>query len=153
MSEPELRQPALVEALVTAGRWPATPELASHQHTEVLATVERIAAVAPGQDSLYLYPPPFESVADSVATHATNGWPFWDEFGAIDELDPDRAQIIGDFGIGSDTPILLDHRNSPEPSVLCLHWPGGDDPTSRARTTWVEIAPTFDDFARRLGLI
>lgn len=153
MSEGNLRPPSLIDALVASGRWPATPQAALRQNIEPLVSPERIAAVAPGEDWLYLYPPPFQSVASDVAAHRANGWTFWAEHGAIDELDPDRALLIGDFGPGSDAPILLDYRQGDDPGVLKLAWPPpADGDSGPGSTEWVAIADSFDDFVARLGL-
>ncbi len=151
MTDGSLRPPALIEVLIATGRWPATDADALGQNLEPLVPAERVAEAAPGEDCLYLYPPPFRSVADELGSIAPSGArAFWREHGALDELDPEQAVVIGDFGPGSDTPIVLDHRAPDGPRVLRLVWPadhGGSD-----TTTWVEIAPSFDEFARRLGL-
>ncbi len=154
MSERNLRVPPLLDALVASGRWPATPQASLRQNVEPLVSPERITALAPGEEWLYLYPPPFKSVASHVADHEINGWSFWVESGALHELDPDRALIIGDFGLGSDTPILLDYRQGDDPGVLRLAWPPsveGDSPPGSI--TWVVLADSFEDFATRLGLV
>ena len=74
------------------------------------------------------------------------------------QIDLDKAIEIADFGDGSEQPIILDYQVDPsEPSVRRLEWnrlrsegPGG--PTFTWANHWVEIAPSFDEFARLLGL-
>lgn len=151
----ELPPPPLLERLVASGRWPGSPATEGRQNAEAVVPVERIAALAPGEESLTLYWPPFETVASNITTFEENGWPpFWDDHGAVDELDPDRALIVGDFGLGSDSPILLDYRAEPEPRVIKLQWgpAEGDGPPYRSSTTWVTIADSFAEFVERLGL-
>lgn len=72
---------------------------------------------------------------------------FWEEFGALDQIDPELALVIGDFGLGSDSPIILDFRQAQNPPVLRLQWgPRGQG------NRWVQGAPDFDEFASMLGL-
>ena len=154
MTERSLRLPPLIEILIAEGHWPATDRDSVRQNTVPLASAEQIAALAPDEESLYLYPPPFRSVADDIAEHEARGWRFWTDHGAVHELDPQLALILGDFGPGSDAPILLDYRPAPEPSVIKLTWHiDGDRPPFGTTSTWVTIAESFDDFARRLGLV
>ncbi|MEM9563980.1 MAG: hypothetical protein AAGA93_15265 [Actinomycetota bacterium] len=152
MTGPDLPLPPLLLTLVDDGRWPATAEVARRQHLAPLVSAERIAAVADDQDSLYLYPPPFQTVAEDIAILDEAGWTFWPEFGSTHELDPALALIIGDFGLGSDSPILLDYRSTPEPTVLRLAWLDGGTAPAPPATTWVTIAPSFADFAAAIGL-
>jgi hypothetical protein len=73
---------------------------------------------------------------------------FWSEFGALDEISPEESLVIADFGMGSDSPILLDYRfNSASPRVLRLRW------SDQGRNNhWVLCASDFDTFADMLGL-
>ena len=58
-----------------------------------------------------------------------------------------KAVIIGDFGIGSDSPIILDFaRDAVNPPVLRLHWGPGQ------RNQWIQGAKDFDEFIAILGL-
>jgi len=147
MGEHALRLPPLLDDLIASGSWPSTPEAALRQNVEPLASVEAIAALAADEEWLSLYPPPFQTVAENTASKG-----FWVEHGGFSQLDPDRALIIGDFGLGSDSPILLDYRAEPEPVVIKLDW-SGVGPSSRSATVWITIARSFEDFARRLGLV
>ena len=48
----------------------------------------------------------------------------WERFGALDQIVPEKALIIGDFELGSDSPIILDYsRDASNPPVLRL-WLG-----------------------------
>jgi hypothetical protein len=58
------------------------------------------------------------------------------------------ALDIGDFGLGSDAPILLDYCESPEPPcVIRLRL----SPHGR-ENHWVVIAPDLETFVREIGL-
>jgi hypothetical protein len=127
--------------LVEAGVWPTT-DSATSQDLHPLAAPEDLDHLAPGESSLFLNPPPFWTLASEIAKNQS----FWDEHGALDEIDPELALVIGDFGLGSDAAIVLDYRrNRDEPSVLRLA-------CSCDGNHWIEAAPTFDEFARMLRL-
>lgn len=63
-----------------------------------LATPERISSLVANEDGLCLYAPPFRSVADYHTEYRSRGWSFWNQYGAIHEIDPGKALLIGDFG-------------------------------------------------------
>ncbi|MFY0540874.1 hypothetical protein [Nannocystis pusilla] len=73
---------------------------------------------------------------------------FWREpMADLDGIDPDLASILGDFGLGSDAPIVLDYRSGPaRPRVLRLRWSG------REGNRWIVAAPDVAAFAAALGL-
>ncbi len=133
--------PAALSSLIGAGAWPTT-ESANSQNLRPLATPEDVDRLAPGERSIFLNPPPFSTLASEIAANPQ----FWDEHGALIEIDPQLALVIGDFGSGSDAAIVLDYRRtSEEPSVMRLAW-------GSQGNSWVEIAPTFEAFARLLRL-
>ena len=71
---------------------------------------------------------------------------FWGPYGALHEIVPEKALILGDFGLGSDAPIILNYAADPEdPPVFRLRWRDG------RRTDWVQGACNFDEFASMLG--
>jgi hypothetical protein len=104
--------------------------------------VRRFAA----EESLIcLQPPPFPTVPQERA--AGGAGDFWERFGALDQIVPEKSLIIGDFGLGSDSPVILDFaRDAFNPPVLRLRW--GLD----RRNEWVQGARDFDEFAELLGL-
>lgn len=73
---------------------------------------------------------------------------FWERFGALDQIDPERALVIADFGLGADSVVVLDFaRDAVNPPVLRLRWgPRG------VGNAWVQGARDFDEFATILGL-
>ena len=113
----KLPLPKRLLSLIDSGLWPRTPAEAMHQNIRSLVSKERIQAFAPDEDRIYLVSPPFTT----VATRMTHNDKFWSKFGALEQISPDLSVFIGDFGLGSDSPILLDYRHDAfAPSVLRL---------------------------------
>jgi hypothetical protein len=97
-------------------------------------------------DRIVLMPPPFHTIGDEVR----GGNHFW-KTGVTDpkEIDYDKALIIADFGMGSDSPIVLYYEPKDSARVMYLRWIGnGQD----IRHEWVETHRSFDDFAVAVGL-
>lgn len=85
-------------------------------------------------------------MAEEVRPSTVRG--FWERDGALDQIEPEHALIIADFGIGADSVVILDYSRDPvDPPVLRLRWhvPGGGN-------AWVIGARNFDEFATILGL-
>jgi hypothetical protein len=142
-----LQIPGRLLALIDAGLWPLTADEAMKQNLRSLVSEERIHLFAPEESKLYLYPPPFCTIAKG-ANRAEGD--FWSKFGAIEEIVPEAAIEIADFGIGADSPILLDYRASSVcPSVIRLCWLGE---WGVINNHWVSCAPSFDSFADMLAL-
>src|SRR5262249_20166537 len=131
--------------LIAAGVWPATEYDVNRQHNHPLATRERVRALAPEESEIVLLHPPFRTVRWLVE----HGDEFWNrEQAAPRGLDFALAIPIGDFGLGSDAPIVLDYRSERgSPKVLRLRYG-----QSHADNRWIELAPTFDAFADGLAL-
>jgi hypothetical protein len=137
--------PQLLLTALKDGRWPRTAAEGVRQNLRPLVPVERIRRLAPDESSIYLYAPPFQTVAEHLAG---KGREFYARFGALDQLVPEAAVEIGDFGLGSDAPILLDYRtDAAAPRVIRLLWPGSGSPNR-----WVEMSPDFANFFTALGL-
>lgn len=86
---------------------------------------------------------------------------FWRMHGDLENINPELAIEIGDFGIGTDTSIVLDYRNDRRaPAVLRLDWTWEDAtkplPDGRIEriphTRWLICAATLDEFVELLGL-
>lgn len=139
-----LTVPRLLDELVAAGRWPRDSQEAMAQNLKLLAPPERIQVLAPEEQDLYLLPPPFRTVRQK-----SEGNPFWfSDMAAPHGIDFDLALVIGDFGLGSDAPILLDYRaNVGNPLVIRLRWHGNGKVNE-----WVAMAPDFATFVAALGL-
>jgi hypothetical protein len=141
---PPLVIPPLLTELIAAGRWPNTTDEERRQNVRPLVSADRVRAFAPEEETICLYCPPFRTVQERVA-HNEKVWT--SATAAPEQITFDKALVIGDFGLGSDAPILLDYRASAtRPCVLRLRWQGRGD-----RNRWVEIAPDFDTFCAVLG--
>lgn len=137
-----LEIPPLLLSLIEAGVWPSRRDAVAEQSGRSLIPEDRNRRLR----GICLYPPPFKTLAETGAGKDPND--FYARHGAMHELVPDATIEIADFGVGADSPILLDYRRGPSnPRVIFLEWPGGD-----GENYWVEMAPDFDSFAEMLGL-
>lgn len=140
----ELLLPPLLERLLAAGRWPRDERESLSQNLETWIPGDRVQALAADERTIFLFPPPFRTVQE-LRRHN----PFWTSRHADPEgIDPELVLDIGDFGLGSDSPMLLDYREALENRrVLRLKW-SEDGEANR----WVVLAPDFESFAETLGL-
>jgi hypothetical protein len=128
--------------LINEGIWPENEAASLSQNLKSVIPPERIREFAPEEERLYLYPPPFHTAQDEIDAEADSFW--LHPMSAVDEIDPRRSLIIGDFGLGSDAAIILDYRHDPQyPRILRLRW-------SSEGNHWVECAKTFSEFASHL---
>jgi hypothetical protein len=138
--------PTGLARLIAAGVWPSRngPSM-NEQQWKPLIPAERVRRFARDESLICLARPAFATIA---AVRAAGGsGDFWRRFGALHQIAPEKALVIGDFGLGSDSPIVLDYsRNSADPPVLRLRWSDGP------HTEWVEGGSNFDHFAELLGL-
>jgi hypothetical protein len=140
------RLPAGLTRLIGAGVWPSAngPSMVAQQFRP-LVSADRVRRFAADESLICLQAPPFPTVAQERS--AGGAGDFWERFGALHQIVPEKALIIGDFGPGSDAPIVLDFaRDASNPPVLRLRW-GADK-----RNDWVQGARHFDEFAEMLGL-
>lgn len=64
------------------------------------------------------------------------------------DIDPANTVLIGDAGMGLDSPIAMDFRTSPtNPRIVLFVW---TDPPKKSR--WNQIAPNLSTFIDFLGL-
>jgi hypothetical protein len=133
--------PDQLQAMLAEGRWPRTADEESKQNLHSRVPEDRNRTLR----RIYLYAPPFHTVARIAAG---GGRDFYSRYGALHELVPEASVEIGDFGLGSDAPILLDYRAGPaEPRVIHLEW------AERGESNyWVVMAPSFAEFVELLGL-
>lgn len=135
--------PPRLDTLLITGAWPRDAEEVNAQNLRPRFSVARVRQIALGETEIYLFAPPFRTVAERIAGGEAE---FWQRFGALEQIDPTQVVIIGDFGLGSDAPIALDHAARPdEPRVIRLRW-------GPAGTSWESCAESFDAFADALGL-
>jgi hypothetical protein len=142
--EPEsnLPLPTRLRQIIETGRWPKTHGEEIHQNIRSLIPKERIQSFAPEQDRIYLFRPPFRTIAQRM-TGAEGA--FWSRWGALGDIAPDLALDIADFGLGTDSAIVLDYRQE-NPAVIRLVWRKPEP------NEWVRCADSFDEFADLLGL-
>jgi hypothetical protein len=140
--------PPLLSQLIAAGVWPSDGKAGWGQYERPLASRERVREFAPEESEIHLWLPPFHTIADELASASVvvvNE--FWKRHGALDEISADKALILGDFGLGSDAPIILNYAvDAVDPPVFRLRW------LPNQPTTWVQGARNFDEFASILGL-
>ena len=139
--------PLILARLIAEGVWPSTagPSMNMQQlHPTIPA--DRVRRFADDESLICLQPPPFPTIAQLRA--AGGAGDFWERFGALDQIDPARVLVIGDFGLGSDSPVVLDFaRDASNPPVLRLRW------GSRGQSNeWVQGARDFAEFAAMLGI-
>lgn len=140
-----LELPTELTAMIAKGAWPRTEHESNRQNMrEAPIPRELIQQLVPDESEVWLYPPPFRTIAERCAVGEER---YWNEFGSLDQIDPARALLIGDFGIGTETAIVLDYRRPDSPAVLRLAWTGG-----RLPTHWVPFFAEFREFAAALGL-
>jgi len=148
MGEWEL--PSELTDLIASGTWPLTEAEANRQNLPTGPIPrELVQRLVPGEDQLVLRPPPFRTIAERCEGAGPDGGErkFWQEYGALDQIDPKRAVLIGDFGLGSDAVIVLDYRQAPSPSLIRLAWLDG-----ALRPRWVPFFAVFSEFARAFQL-
>lgn len=133
--------PMRLLALIDQGLWPRADWKINQDYTP-LVPKERVRLFAPWQDAIVLYPPPFYTVAKFALAD-----PFYSEFGLLDGIAPELCVEIGDFGLGSDAPLLLDYRQDrANPTVIRPERKRG------STNVWVVCAKNFEEFADTLGL-
>lgn len=141
-----LELPAGLVRLIDAGIWPSgEARCLFAQQTRPLVRADRVHLFAAEESLICLYSPPFSTIAETVASGGFSD--FWKRFGALEQIVPEQALIIADFGLGADSVVILAFdRDALNPPVLRLHW--GQD----RRNEWVEGARDFEEFAQMLGL-
>ena len=92
--------------------------------------------------------PPFHTIADEV----NHGNTFWvRDLTNYGEIDYSKAVIIADFGIGTDSPIILYYDDDSEsPRVMYLKWSGSGSDICHS---WVCTHSSFEEFANDTGLL
>jgi hypothetical protein len=136
--------PVGLTALIESGVWP-TDNL-NMQELKPLLGKKAAQALSAEDDRIVLMSPPFHTIADEVR----GGNDFWTcDITNVGEIYYENALIIADFGIGSDSPIILYYGNPECPSVMYLRWTGNGE---NIQHKWIETHASFDDFAVAVGL-
>jgi len=146
-------QPRELKKLMAAQLWPATHNEAIQQNLNRRISAERVHLLIPTENVIFLYPNPSMTLAsDHEASRKRIGdTEFFAAYArTLEQIAPDRALFIADFGPGSDAPIALDCRGgTDDPPVIGLKWDGFK---SQGPHQWVQLAPSFSDFVRLLDL-
>ncbi len=131
--------PARLKRLVESGWWPHDYRSEIRQNLHSLIPEDRVRAFAAEESIIFLNQPPFPVVSSLVASN--------EQFWTSDQACPsgisfEHTVVLGDFGLGSDAPIVLDYRTDAlRPRVLRLRY-GYVNATSQ--TDWVTAAVDFD---------
>jgi len=107
------------------------------QNLRSLVAEAQVRAFASDESTIYFSPPPFHTVSELLASNQQ----FWmSEMACPTGISFEHSVVIGDFGPGSDAPILLDYRTDARcPSVLRLRFG-----KTFAENQWVKAAENFD---------
>lgn len=136
--------PERLVALIEAKRWPL-----NHEADARMQNREPIPC-PPQWDSseglaVHLLAPPFRTIAERPGEHD-----FWTTWCAPSEISFELAIPIGDLGLGSDAPIILDYQlDRSSPRVRLLKWGNGNDGSNNH---WIDVGHSFDDFCEVLKL-
>jgi hypothetical protein len=132
--------PARLVDLFESHRWPSD--------VEESLTGDAVRSVFPDERYIHLESPPFKTIAAQIERFGSTSW---GHQMALDEIDSSKAVIIGDFGRGSDAPIVLDYsEHDLVPCVRRLKWKFEAPHTTDNH--WVLVASSFHEFAELLGL-
>lgn len=143
MKCPELRVPKMLLEFVDMDIWPSTPEKANKQHIISIISIDKLKEFAPDENNIFFYPIPFYTINDLYTKEPE----FWELYGAIHKINPNLSLVIGDFGLGSETILILNFsENINNPSVYRLKWNKGID------NSWIKVADNFDVFSEMIGL-
>lgn len=151
---PRLKQPRELRELIAERFWPATHADAIQQNLTERISVDSVHELISTEDEIFLYPDPSMTLASEhersrARIGDTEFFEAYDQ--TLNQIDPEQALFVADFGHGSDAPIALDYRGDRnDPPVIGLKWDdsrlvGGDH-------QWVRLTASFSDFVRILGL-
>ena len=143
----EFNIPPTIIQLIDDGIWPSDPGKVNFQEFEPIVKREIVRKLFPGNDKIVLMAPPFHTISDEVK----QGNDFWvRHLTNPGEIDYDKAIIFADFGLGSDSPIILYYKKMDRPAVLYLNWgfDGGE-----LHHSWVKSHESIDDFCVDVGLL
>jgi hypothetical protein len=147
----EFEVPPLVSELLRQGRWPISRNYAGRP----AVARNPFEAIMPGETEIWLSTPPFHTVdSDNLE--------WFEQFREPGQIDFAKAVIIGDFGPGSDAPIVIDFSSEPAqikalqitayPNPLAgrAPWPKGANFCLEGH--WVTLASSFEEFVETLNL-
>jgi hypothetical protein len=131
----KLSIPLALQNLVEQGLWPIRVRSDSATGRQPIVPPEVIRNFAPEEESIFLYSYPFYTISEARLRNE-----YWGhERNALEEVDPELSLVIGDFGLGSDTALILDYR-SERPQLMRLKW-------GETENHWVECKLSIEDLA------
>lgn len=132
--------------MIEAGTWPGTRAAVMAQSEFPIVPNDVVSAVIPGEERIYFFSPPF--LTAQQASEGGEEYPI----GPDDTSIPDLGQllVIGDFGLGSESSLLLDYSQpDSKPRVARLvsfAVPDGYD------NQYSILAESFAEFCQLVGL-
>jgi hypothetical protein len=144
MNSGQFQIPNLLSELIERQAW-TLPE--SPPSLIVDLGAEAAHRLSPEDNHLILMPPPFHTIADEIE----DGNTFWEaDLSNVGEIDYSKALIIADFGLGSDSPIILYYEQPDHAKVMYLKWVITNH---QAEHCWITTHSNFRDFAIDVGLV
>lgn len=127
--------------------WPKEGANTMDQEFNPIVRSEYVEKISADDTKLILHAPPFHTIQQAISY----GEQFWTrDLTNLGEIDYSQAVIIADFGMGSDSVVILYYSVGNEPSVKYLKWSGNG---ADIRHTWSHIDDNFNDFAIKIGLL
>ena len=138
-----LKLPKLLIQLIEEGVWPGEGEEPNKQEFDPIVKEDKVKLISDIDTKIVLMPPPFWTITEEQN-------PFYTEdITCFGQIDYDKAICIADFGLGSDSPIILYYQEQIEPVVMYLKWQfEGSD----AMQEWVQTHSSFEEFASTIGI-
>lgn len=144
-----LKLPDKLEALIESGLWP-NKNNADAQNLKPLVSCELIQQLFPEENSLYLFPPPFISIHE-LLMQEDSLYQSKELKASFSQIKPRKTVVIADFGLGSESALVLDYSDSESnPKILKLSWLYDEKYLIR-KVEWVVVAADFDEFAAHLN--
>lgn len=143
-----LQIPKEIDFLLESGIWPRKVSQLQSQVTDPKITEDLVKKISPGHSVIYFDTPPFKTIEQLIK----DGDVFWmDEM--LSSIDYQRAVLIGDFGIETDTAIILYYEfDETTPIIMKLEWYGEKGSNIIDKARWVKVSDTFKEFCQLLNL-
>lgn len=101
--------------------------------------VERVRSLCTGDDSIFLYAPPLKFVSEDETNRN------WAGYNADSIIEPSSLLLIGDFGMGSDSPIAIRYLSDQPGQIYYLEW-------TERKVNWKLLSSSFEEFCNVLGI-
>lgn len=141
------RLPTALRNLIDSGVWPSGENAMTQQESNPIVSKDIIKSISADDDKLVLASPPFYTLDLEVA-ESTFFREIMEQEGP--SIDLSKAVVIGDFGIGSDAPIVLLLDGEVDLGVYYLKY---ESNTRTASCSWVKVFESFDQFATKIGFV